>query len=97
MSLFFVDYIFVFSPISMQDDQFKSGTHIYAKSPHLVSENVMEPLQCIFGQAIWGPTNIYAHIFDDIWSAGLDICDEICDGADTSKIHEFRKEKEMRF
>ena len=43
-------------------------THIDTKSPHLVSQNVMEPFQRIFGQAIWGPTNIYAHIFDDIWS-----------------------------
>ena len=26
-----------------------------------------------------------------------DVCDEICDGADTSKIQEFRKEKALRF
>ena len=30
-------------------------THIDTKSPHLVSQNVMETLQRIFGQAIWGP------------------------------------------
>ena len=28
---------------------------------------------------------------------GPDVCDEICDGADTSKIQEFRKEKALRF
>ena len=35
-------------------------THIDTKSPHLVSQNVMETLQRIFGQAIWGPWNIWS-------------------------------------
>ena len=64
--------IFVFSPFLIQNDQIASGTHIYAKCPHLVSENVMEPLQCIFGQAIGGPDiwdEMCADVCDNIWSA----------------------------
>ena len=63
---------FAIYPISLQDDKILSGTHIYAKRPHLVSENVMEPLQCIFGQAIGGPDiwdEMCADVCDNIWSA----------------------------
>ena len=57
----------------IKDDQLKSETHIYAKGPHLVSENIMEPLQSIFGQAIGRPKNVCTDICDDIWSGNREI------------------------